>query len=245
MAKIFISYKYGDDQVWQGLDRKYWAKETDELTGLVTNESKATVRAYVNLIQDILGEENIHKGEKQDESLKGKSESQIWELLKPKVHDSSVTLVMISPSMKDFYEPESEQWIPNEIRYSLWEVSRGDKTSTTNALLGVILPDCDKKYEYVYEKSNCANCGHIRMLNKQTNPYLFNILKGNIFNRKNLNSNTCQGVFCNSIIYTGDHSYLHLVTLEEFLKDGKHQDHINKALEIKENFEQYNIEKTM
>jgi len=245
MAKIFISYKYGDDQVLQELDKKYWAEETNELTGVVTKETKATGRAYVNFLQEILGEENIHKGEKQDESLKGKSEEQIWELLKPRVHDSSVTLVVISRGMKDNFEPESEQWMPNEIRYSLWEVPRGEKTSATNALLGVIMPDRDGSYGYIYGKSDCPHCGHIKVLNKQNIPYLFNILKGNIFNRKNDNGCACQGTFCSSAIYNGDHSYIHLVTLEEFIKDGKHQNHIDKALEIKENADKYDIEKTM
>ncbi len=147
--------------------------------------------------------------------------------------------------MKNVYEPESEQWIPNEIRYSLWEVERGEKTSATNALLGVIVPNREGNYEYIYGKSNCAHCGHIRMLNKRTNPHLFNILKNNIFNRKNDDGNACQGLSCNSTIYTGDHSYLHLVTLDEFIKDGKYQDHIDKVLEIKENIDQYDVEKTM
>jgi len=245
MAKIFITYKYGDDQVWQGLDSKYWAEETDKRTGLVRKETKATGRAYANFLEEIIGKENILKGEKQDESLKGKSENQIWELLKPRVHDSSVTLVIISPNMKDNYEPESEQYMPNEIRYSLCEYDRGELTSATNALIGVITPNRAGNYEYIYEKSNCPHCGHIRMLNKQTNPHLFGILKGNIFNHKNGNKSTCQGLYCNSIIYNGDHSYLHLVTLEEFIKDGKHQDHIDKALKIKENKDSYNVEKTM
>jgi len=244
MAKIFISYKYADDQVWQGLDQGYWAEETD-VFGSVRKETKANVRAYVNYLEEIIGKESILKGEKQDESLKGRSEDQIWEILKPKVHDSSVTLVVISPGMKDHFEPETEQWMPNEIRYSLWEVSRGGRTSTTNALLGVILPDITGTYGYIYEKNSCSHCGHIRMLNKRGNPHLFDILRGNIFNRKNDDGNVCQGAYCNSTIYNEDHSYLHLVTLEEFIKDGKHQEHIDKALEIKENEGLYDVEKTM
>lgn len=244
MAKIFISYKYGDDQVWQGLDQKYWAEETDKITGVVTRETKATGRAYVNFLEEVIGKENTLKGEKGDESLAGKTEEQIWEILKPRVHDSTVTLVVISPGMKDS-EPEGEQWMPNEIRYSLWEVPRGEKTSATNALLGVIIPGRDGTYNYIYGKSNCPHCSHIRMLNKQANPYLFNILRGNIFNRKEDNGNACSGLYCNSTIYNGDHSYLHLVTLEDFTKDNKSQEHIDKALEIKENKDSYNVEKTM
>lgn len=245
MAKIFITYKYGDSNIWQGLDQKYWAEETDVVTGQTIKETEATGRAYVNFLEEVIGKENILKGEKQDESLQGKSEDQIWEILKPRVHDSSITLVVISPGMKSSFEQETDQWMPNEIRYSLCEYDRGGKTSATNALLGIILPDRNGKYDYIYEKSNCDHCGHIRMLNKQSNPYLFNILRGNIFNRKSEEKSSCEGSFCNSIIYNGDHSYLHLVTLDEFIKDGKYQDHINKALELKENQNLYNIEKTI
>lgn len=244
MAKIFVSYKYGDDQVYQGLDSKYWAEERDELTGVVTKAVSATGRAYVNYIEELIGRDNIYKGERDGESLKGKSEAQIWELLKPKVHDSTVTLVAISRGMRNMYEPESEQWIPNEIRYSLREQTRGEKTSATNALLGVILPDVDGKYGYIYGKNDCSHCGHIRVLNKQDNPYLFNILKGNIFNHKSGHSGTCSGPFCTSVIYNGDHSYMHLVTLEEFLQAP--QMHIDKAVEIKDKGDQhYEIEKTI
>lgn len=245
MAKIFISYKYGDNQVWQGLDQKYWAVEVNPWTGLDEKVNEVTVRAYVNFLEEILGQEHIHKGERQNESLVGKTEDQIWEILKPRVHDSSITLVVISPGMKDSFVPENEQWMPNEIRYSLWEVPRGEKTSATNALLGVILPDRNGSYNYIYERSNCDHCGNIRMLNKQRNPYLFNILKGNIFNRKYDSGTTCNGVYCDSTIYEGDHSYLHLVTLDEFVTDENHKQHVAKALEIKERKEQYKIEKTM
>ena len=241
MAKVFISYKYGDDQVSQNLDRKYWAEETDEITGIIKKETKATGRAYVNFLEEQIGKENILKSEKQNESLKGKSEEQIWEILKPKVHDSTVTLIIITQGMKDLNEVESEQWIPNEIRYSLWEVDRGEKTSTTNALLGVIIPNRDNNYDYIYEKSNCQCCGHIKMLNKQNNQYLFNILKGNIFNRKNDSGSHCNG--CGSTIFTGDHSYLYLVTFNDFI--GRSQEHIENSLRIKGNWNQYNIEKSM
>lgn len=245
MAKIFITYKYGDDQVFQGLDQRYWAEETNEQTGITIKETKATGRAYVNFLEEIIGKENVLKGEKQDESLQGKSEDQIWEILKPRVHDSSVTLVVISPRMKDAIEPEHEQWMPNEIRYSLWEVPRGDKTSATNALLGVILPDITGGYGYIYGKSSCPHCANVNLIDKQNNPHLFNILKGNIFNKNEDDGQRCVGGLCATTVYGEGHSYLHLVTLEEFIKDGKHQEHIDKALEIKENKDQYDIEKTM
>lgn len=242
MAKIFISYKYADNQVHQELDKKYWAEETNELTGTVIKETKATGRAYVNYLEELIGRDHIYKGEKDDESLDGKNEEQIWEIIKPKVHDSTVTLIAISRGMKETGQ-ENNQWMPHEIRYSLWEVERGDKTSSTNALLGVILPDQYGSYEYIYGKSSCPHCAHVNLIDKHNNPYLFSILKGNIFNRKSGNGQKCLNGLCSTLIYNDGHSYLHLVTLEEFIKD--HQTHIDKALKIKDNCDLYSIEKTI
>lgn len=246
MAKIFISYKYGDNQVDQNLDQKYWAIEKDPFTGRDRRLNMATGRAYVNYLEEIIGKDNILKSEEQNESLKGKSEKQIWEILKPKVHDSSVTLIVISRGMKDSLNPENEQWMPQEIRYSLWEIDRGEKTSATNALLGVIIPDHNGRYDYIYGKSNCPHCTKINLIDKNNNPHLFKILKGNLFNRKSDNGKRCDGNFCNTVIYDDGHSYLHLVTLEDFIKDNKYQEHIDKALKIKESGDSlYNIEKSI
>lgn len=237
MPKIFVSYKYADDQVYQGIDYRYWAEEKNEITGELTKAKKATVRAYVNYLEEIIGKDNIYKGERDGESLNGISEPQIWEQLKPKLYDSTVTLVVVSRGMRNPHEPEGAQWIPNEIRYSLREQTRDGRASAVNALLGVILPDVDGGYGYIYSKSDCPHCSHVRMLNKQDNPFLFTILKGNIFNRKSGYSGTCSGSFCNSVIYSGDHSYLHLATLEEFLQAP--QAHIDRAVEIKDQGDQY------
>ena len=228
--KIFASYKFGDSQVYQGLDRKFWAK----------NASEATVRGYVNWIEEVVGKDNIYKGESDGEPLAGKTDDQIWEYLKPMVHDSSVTLVVISPGMRNIFEPESEQWIPQEVRYSLWEVDRGDKTSTTNALLGVVLPDRNNSYSYVWGRSSCAHCQHIPMLNKE---HFFNILKGNIFNRKGDDGNVCQGTLCYSRIYDGDHSYLHLVRFPDFISAPN--TYIGKALKIQGKKDEYDVEKSI
>lgn len=228
--KIFASYKFGDNQVYQNLDQKFWAEDALE----------ATVRGYVNWIEEVIGKDNIYKGESDGEALSGKTEEQIWEYLKPMVHDSTVTLIVISPGMKNVFEPETEQWIPQEVRYSLWEVDRGGRTSTTNALLGVVLPDRNNSYSYVWGRSNCAHCQHIPMLNKE---HLFNILKSNIFNKKGDNGVMCQGASCYSRIYDGDHSYLHLVSFPDFITNPNV--HIDKALEIQGNKDKYDIEKSI
>lgn len=228
--KVFASYKFGDNQVYQGLDQKYWAEDATE----------ATVRGYLNWIEEVVGQDNIYKGESDGESLSGKTDEQIWEYLKPMVHDSTVTLVVISPGIKEVFVPEAEQWIPQEVRYSLWEVDRGERTSATNALLGVVLPDRNNSYDYVWGKSSCAHCQHIPMLNKE---HFFNILKGNIFNKKGDDGIQCQGGLCYSTIYDGDHSYFHLVSFPDFIVNPSI--HIDKALEIQSKKEEYEVEKSI
>ena len=100
MAKIFVSYKYGDSLV-EALDDEY--KNSD---GVIT------ARSYVSLFQDTIKDsDHINKGETDDASLEGFTSETIQTKLGRKIFDSSVTVVLISKGMKDAVS-ESEQWIP-------------------------------------------------------------------------------------------------------------------------------------
>lgn len=125
--KIFVSYKFADNQV--------------ENLSIYEN---STVRDYVTKFEEILDpSDNIYKGESDGEDLSNLSEATIWEKLKDRIYDSSVTIVFISPGMKESWKTERNQWIPWEISYSLKEVSRKNKngdaiTSRCNAMLAVV-----------------------------------------------------------------------------------------------------------
>lgn len=151
--KIFVSYKYWDYDVYSV------PKFSDD---------KPKVRDYVSWLEDKFRNrtEHYYKGESDNEDLSKYSEEYIWNKLKDKIYDSSLTIVLISPNMKELRRWEKSQWIPWEISYSLRKTHRGNTISQSNAVLGVILPD--RKGDYDYYK----------------NIKLFSILENNINNRR-------------------------------------------------------------
>lgn len=147
--KIFVSYKYKDNDV-------------EELSGVT---QPTWPFDYVNYIKDtILDDDDIYKGENSDEDISSWDEDDIWDHLKDKIYDSTITIVLISPNMKEPRKWQRSQWIPWEISYSLRETTRNDRTSHNNAILAVILPNKKGSYDY-YDKDD-----------------LFPILKDNIDN---------------------------------------------------------------
>ena len=138
--KIFISYKYWDSDVYP--------------VPMVT-EGNPKVRDYVSWLENKFKERTSHyyKGESDNEDLSDKSEEYIWSKLKDKIYDSSITIVLISPNMREPYKWEKSQWIPWEVSYSIKETTRNSYTSRSNAILAVVLPDRNNNYMYNYQLS--------------------------------------------------------------------------------------------
>ena len=131
--KVFVSYKYKDEDVKMMRDaiQPTWVCD------------------YVNYIQKyVLSGDDIYKGEKSDEDISDWDEDEIWEHLKNKIYDSTITIVLISPNMKEPGKWQKSQWIPWEISYSVRETTRNNRTSHCNALLAVILPNKVGRYDY-------------------------------------------------------------------------------------------------
>ena len=103
-AKVFVSYKYADKNVYQ---LPIW--------------KVTTVRVYVDIFISEAQKRNIivYKGEMNGEDLSDFSKDYIWNTLKNRIFDSSLTIVFISPNMMELYKKEDSQWIPQEIAFSL------------------------------------------------------------------------------------------------------------------------------
>src|SRR5690606_37942089 len=132
--KVFVSYKYADTQV-QDLN----VYEENWFGQKIKVQTKA--RHYVDELAKILDkEDHIFKGEDDGESLADFSDETIASKLRDKIYDSSITIVLVSKGMKT-YEAEKDQWTPWEISYSLKEYTRNGRTSLSNGILAVVLPD--------------------------------------------------------------------------------------------------------
>lgn len=136
MNKVFVSYKYADSSVQRLNTGNYFGY--------------TTVRDYVTYFENKVNRNSIaiYKGESDGEDLSHLSENQIWEKLKDKIYDSSVTILFISPNMREVGKKDEDQWIPWEIAFSLREQTRKDRVSRSNALLYVILPNEAGIYSY-------------------------------------------------------------------------------------------------
>lgn len=217
--KIFVSYKHADDSV-ENLN------------------SGTTARAYVDELIELFEDDEIYKGEG-DEDLSEFKDETIESHLKDKIYDSSITLVLISPNMKDESENESDQWIPWEVSYSLKEITRNERTSQTNGLLAVVLPNEDSSYSYFLEENTCPYC---RCTGYHTDK-LFQILRDNMFNIKEPIFNNCTNHPDTNRVYMGYHSYIYSVKWCDFISDT--DKYLDTAEEIRDNKDDYDLVKTV
>ena len=220
--KVFISYKYADDKVYN-----------------LESGENSTVRDYVDEFERIVdSSDDIFKGESDGEDLSDLSDDTIWETLKDRIYDSSVTIVFISPGMKETRKKDRDQWIPWEVSYSLRETSRRNKngesvTSHSNAMLAVVLPDDNNSYTYYLDPKSCCSGG----CTTHHRDRLFTIIKKNKFNRtKNASKRTCDN---DNTIWTGTCSYIEAVKWSNFITD--YQKYVDSAVDRQDHINEYNL----
>ncbi|SFL73632.1 MTH538 TIR-like domain [Gracilibacillus orientalis] len=157
--------------------------------------------------------------------LSDKTTDYIKEKLKDMIYSTSVTIVVISPNMK------LSNWIDWEIEYSLKQIKRGDRTSGTNGVLGVVM-----KYngDYSWLRPSVENSdGHTAILTNDD--YLYEIIHKNRFNQEppEYTCDVCKNVDA----LTG--SYISLINEENFLENPNK--YIDNAYDKSKNTSNYKL----
>ena len=167
-----------------------------------------------------LGEDaTYYKGETADSpNLTDTSTENIKEKLKDMMYDTSVTIVVISPNIKQ------SKWIDWEIEYCLKHITRKNRTSQTNGVLGVI-QKINGNYDW-FKSSNPQpdGCSYSSFLEN----LVYDIISKNRYNQtpKVYLCNTCKSI--NAL--TG--SYISYVEEDDFLNNP--QEYIDNAYDKSE-----------
>lgn len=174
-----------------------------------------------NRIINALGDDaSYYQGETSNSpDLTDTSTENIKENLKDMMYDTSVTIVIISPRMNE------SKWIDWEIEYCLKNITRKDRTSRTNGVVGVIMK-VNGGYDWFM---NHLHNIHGNPVVSYKNEYLYPIIYQNHFN-----SNPPQW-HCN-LCKTYDWmngSYIEYVPEDDFLANP--QRYINNAYDKSEN----------
>jgi len=225
MAKIFISYKYGDKHVRQNdsWNINDWLLEVEDGDYL-------TARDYTTHLMENVLTDHQNKAEEDKDDLSSLTEEVIQQKLYERIYDSTVTIILISKNMKENRE-EKLQWIPREVSYSLREKTREGRKSYTNGVLAVVLPDEDGKYDHAVIHKSCG------VTSWQT-PSFFKIIRKNMFNRLEKNQTLCG--FCSNYHHRGNnHSYICPVKWDNFVDD--HNRYINLVLDLKERLDEFSL----
>lgn len=158
-------------------------------------------------IIDALGDDaTFYQGEKADSpDLTGTTTDNIKEALKDMMYNTSVTIVIVSPNIK------KSKWIDWEIEYSLKEITREDRTSRTNGIVGVIKKVNDS-YDWLVETNEYSDGCKSRTFKSEL---LYDIINNNRLN-ENPPVYSCSN--CKTVDkLTG--SYISLIAQEDFLED--------------------------
>lgn len=147
--------------------------------------------------------------------------------LKDMIYSTSVTIVLLSPNMKQ------SAWIDWEIEYSLKQIKRRDITSSTNGIVAVVMEQ-NGNYSWLRPSiTNSDGCSSIQT----NNEYLYNIITNNRFNQepKIYSCNKCQTV--NQM----EGSYISIVNEKDFLSDPHY--YIENAYEKSKKTDNYALTK--
>lgn len=158
-------------------------------------------------IIEAMGEDAIYyNGETSDSpDMSDETNRRIQEYLKDCMFPTSVTIIIISPHMKESH------WIDWEIAYCLKKITRDGRTSHRNGLVGVIMKQNGGYEWFKYSHTNDDGC---TVYNYHTEK-IYDIINDNRFNQdpKVYNCDKCKCVDA----LTG--SYISFVEEETFLSN--------------------------
>jgi len=181
-------------------------------------------------IVESLGDDAVYYRGETSESpdLTDTTAENIKKNLKDMMFDTSVTIVVVSPNMV------KSKWIDWEIEYSLKEITREDRTSATNGVVGVVMKS-NGSYDWLASSSANADGCSVRTIDGNK---LYAIINNNRYNIKGDDAFACS--HCKTYDrLTG--SYISLINEDLFLKDPGL--YIENAYEKSKNLDQYNISK--
>ena len=198
--KTFISYKYSEAQ----------------------NLRERIIKA--------LGDDaSYYKGETSDSpDLTDTSTENIKKNLKDMMYDTSVTIVVISPHIKE------SKWIDWEVEYCLKNIKRKNRTSHTNGVVGVIMKVNGGYDWFKYTTTNSDGCSVTNYYDSK----VYDIINNNRYNQ-NPKVYACNQCKCVNAL-TG--SYIAFIEEDEFLSNP--QKYIDNAYDKSENdADGYNLTK--
>ncbi len=183
-----------------------------------------------NKIIKSLGDDAIfYQGETSDSpDLTDTTTENIKKNLKDMIYSTSVTIVIISPNFK------KSKWIDWEIEYSLKEITREDRTSRTNGIVGVIQM-VNGSYDWLVGTTEYNDGCKPRIFKSEL---LYDIINNNRFNQEPPIYSCKQ---CKTVDKLSG-SYISLIDQEEFLKDASK--YIENAYDKSSNIDSYKICKT-
>ncbi len=181
-------------------------------------------------IIDALGDDaTYYNGETADSpDLTGTTVENIKKNLTDMMHGTSVTIVVVSPNLKD------SKWVDWEIEYSLKEITREDRTSCTNGVVGVI-QKVDGSYDWLISTSTKDDGCSVRTIDSDK---LYKIINENRYNLTGDDKYACKQ--CKTYDQL-EGSYLSLIKEEDFLENP--QKYIENAYDKCQSIDNYEISK--
>lgn len=181
------------------------------------------------IIKQLGDDASYYQGETAESpDLTDTSVENIKENLKNMIFGTSVTIVIVSPNLKN------SKWVDWEIEYSLKEYKRENTTSRTSGIVGVVMK-VNGGYDWLISSYQNPDGCSTRSID---NTRLYDIIKNNRFNLDTDNKYSCPT--CKTFDQLNG-SYISLIEEDRFLKNPKH--FIENAYNKSKSIENYKLSK--